>query len=57
MEYMRSLFASVCPDEDEVEVRCFLLLSIWVGTDLIAADHGSRSRGDVIRQALRWLEA
>jgi AcrR family transcriptional regulator len=57
MAYMRSLFASFCTDEDDVEVRCFLLLSLWVGTDLIAADHGSRSRADVIRQALRWLEA
>jgi AcrR family transcriptional regulator len=57
MEYMRSLFSSFCADEDAVEVRCLLLLSIWVGTDLIAADHGLRSRADVIRDALRWLEA
>jgi hypothetical protein len=54
---MRSLFGAFCPDPDDVEVRCLLLLSIWVASDLIAADHGSRSRGDVINQALRRLEA
>ncbi len=57
MEYARSLFREFCPDEDDVEVRCFLLLSLWIGKDLIAADHGARSRADVLRQALRWLEA
>ncbi len=56
MEYMRSLFGAFCPDEDEVEVRCLLLLSIWVGHDLIAAEHGGRSRAHVIKQALSWLE-
>src|SRR5947209_3570531 len=57
MEYMRSLFGAFCPDEDEVEVRCLLVLSIWVGHDLIAAEHGGRSRAHVIRLALSWLEA
>jgi AcrR family transcriptional regulator len=56
MEYMRSLFGAFCPDEDDVEVRCMLLLSLWVGNHFIAADHGARSRADVVRQALRWLE-
>jgi AcrR family transcriptional regulator len=57
MEYMRSLFSAFCPDRDDVEVRCLLLLSIWVGNDLIAAEHGRRSRADVVKRALRWLEA
>jgi hypothetical protein len=57
MEYMRSLFSAFCPDQDDVEVRCLLLLSIWVGHDLIAAEHGRRSRADVVKRALRWLEA
>jgi AcrR family transcriptional regulator len=57
MEYMRSLFAAFCPDEDEVEVRCLLLLSLFVGKDLIAADHDTRTRADVMRRALRWLES
>jgi AcrR family transcriptional regulator len=57
MEYMRSLFGAFCPDEDDVEVRCTLLLSLWVGNPLIAVDHGARSRADVLRSALTWLEA
>src|SRR5215207_1818671 len=48
MEYMRSLFGAFCPDEGDVEVRCVLLLSLWVGNHLIAADHGTRSRADVL---------
>jgi len=54
---MRSLFGAFCPDEGDVEVRCVLLLSLWVGNHLIAADHGTRSRADVLRRTLRWLEA
>src|SRR5947207_1386029 len=47
MDYMRSLFADFCPDEDEVEVRCMLALSLFLGARLIATDHGSRSRAYV----------
>src|SRR5205823_9472672 len=57
MEYMRSLFGTFCADEDEVEVRCLLLLSLFVGKDLIAAEHGARSRAEVTKQALTRLEA
>ena len=48
MEYMRSLFSDFCPDEDEVEVRCFLAMSIFVGNYLVAADHPGRSRRQVM---------
>jgi AcrR family transcriptional regulator len=57
MEYMRSLFGAFCPDENDVEVRCLLLLSLWVGNPLIAADHGARSRADVLKLTLKRLEA
>jgi AcrR family transcriptional regulator len=57
MEYMRSLFGEFCPDEDEVEVRCFLVFSIFIGNHFIAADHGARSRGDVLKLALTRLLA
>jgi AcrR family transcriptional regulator len=56
MDYMRSLFAAFCPDEDDVEVRSFLMLSLWIGSELIPADHGSRSREDVVASALLRLE-
>jgi AcrR family transcriptional regulator len=57
MDYMRSLFGAFCPDEDEVEVRCMLAFSLWIGSHFMAADHGARSRADVLKLALRWLEA
>jgi AcrR family transcriptional regulator len=57
MDYMRSLFGAFCPDPDEVEVRCMLAFSLFIGSEFVAADHGSRSRRDVMRLALRRLEA
>jgi len=57
MDYMRSLFGAICPDEDEVEARCMLAFSLWIGNHFIAANHGTRSRADVLAAALRRLEA
>jgi len=31
--------------------------TIWIGNELIAAEHGRRSRADVLTRTLRWLEA
>jgi AcrR family transcriptional regulator len=57
MEYMRSLFGAFCPDEDDVEARCMVAFSLFIGSHFIAADHGARSRADVLKLALRRLEA
>jgi len=57
MDYMRSLFGAFCPDVDDVEVRCMVFYSLWIGSHFIAADHGARSRADVLTLALRELEA
>src|SRR5438093_7232254 len=57
MEYMRSLFGAFCPDEEDVEVRCLLAFSLWIGNHFVAADHGARSRADVLKLALRRLLA
>jgi AcrR family transcriptional regulator len=57
MDYMRSLFAAFCPDEDDVEARCMVFYSLWIGSHFIAADHGARSRADVVKLALKRLEA
>jgi AcrR family transcriptional regulator len=56
MDYMRLLFAGFCPDEDDVEVRCMLALSLFIGSNFIAAEHGARSRADVLDLAMRRLE-
>jgi hypothetical protein len=55
IEYMRLLFSDFCPDEEEIEVRCRLVFSLWIGNYFIAADHGSRSRSDVVTMALSRL--
>jgi len=57
MDYMRSLFGAICPDEDEVEVRCVLALSLWIGNHFIAADHGTRTRRDVLKLTMKRLLA
>jgi AcrR family transcriptional regulator len=57
MDYMRSLFGAFCPDEDDVEARCMLAFSLWIGNHFTAADHGTRSRADVVELAVRRLEA
>lgn len=55
MEYMRSLFGAFCPDEDEVEARCLIAFSLWIGNHFIAADHGDRTRNEVVGLVMRQL--
>lgn len=55
MDYMRSLFHTVCADEAEVEERCLLAFSLWIGSHFIAADHPERSRAAVTRAAFQRL--
>jgi AcrR family transcriptional regulator len=57
MAYLRSLFASVFPDEDDVEARCLLAFSLAIGTHFVAAGHGGRSRAEVLELASRRLFA
>ncbi len=55
MDYLRSLFGDFCSGEDEVEARCLLVGSLWIGSHYMAAEHGPRSREDVLELALRRL--
>jgi len=57
MAYLRTLFGAFCPDEDDVEARCMLAFSLLIGNHFMAADHGTRSRADVLERAVRLLEA
>jgi hypothetical protein len=56
VEYLRGLFGAWCPDEADVEARCLLALSLWIGNHFIAADHRARSRTEVLARAARLLE-
>lgn len=55
MDYLRSLFAPICADADDVEARSMLLFSLYVGSHFLAADHGERTRSDVVRLAAERL--
>lgn len=57
MEYMRTLFAGLCQDDDEVETRCLLAFSLFIGSPFITADHNGRTRADVVEHALQRLAA
>jgi AcrR family transcriptional regulator len=55
MDYLRSLFGELFPDPGAVEVRCFVVMSLFIGNHHIAADHGRRTRSAVMKDTLRWL--
>jgi AcrR family transcriptional regulator len=55
MDYMRSLFGAICEGDDEVEARCLLAFSLFIGGHFVSADHGGRSRAEALELALEWL--
>jgi AcrR family transcriptional regulator len=57
MDYLRSLFGAFCSSEEEVEARSMLAFSLLIGNHFMAADHGGRSRADVLELAVRRLLA
>jgi hypothetical protein len=57
MDYLRSQFASVTSDPDDIEARCLLAFSAAIGHHFIAADHGGRSRAEVLDLATTRLFA
>jgi AcrR family transcriptional regulator len=57
MEYLRSLFGGFCADEDDVEARSTVVMSLFVGSHFIAADHAGRRRADVVDMVLAGLLA
>jgi AcrR family transcriptional regulator len=57
MEYLRSLIGTFCDSADEVEARSMLAFSLAIGNHFIAADHGGRSRRQVLELATNQLLA
>ncbi len=57
MEYLRSLFRPICVDADDVEARCILAFSLFIGSAFIAVEHPGRSRAQVLQLALDRLLA
>ncbi|TLW94549.1 TetR/AcrR family transcriptional regulator [Saccharomonospora piscinae] len=55
MDYLRSVYASFCPDPEDVEVRCMVTFSLHIGTHYITAEHDGRSRAEVAALCWEWL--
>jgi AcrR family transcriptional regulator len=55
LEYMRPLFGEFCDDDADVEVRCTLVMALFVGSHFLAADHRGYSRAEVLELALERL--
>jgi AcrR family transcriptional regulator len=55
MEYMRSLFGELCFDEGEVEARCLLVFSLFIGSSFVATGHRGHTRAEVLDLALAQL--
>ena len=55
MGYLRSLFAQFCADETDVEARSMLAYSLLIGSYFIAAQHGDKTRAQVLQLAVDRL--
>jgi AcrR family transcriptional regulator len=55
LDYLRPLFAEFCEDAADVEGRCLLVLTLFVGESLVTATHGRRTRPAVAAAAVRHL--
>ena len=51
IEYLRLLFGQLCADDAEAEARSMLAFSLFIGSYFIAAEHGERSRTEVLQLA------
>lgn len=57
MGYLRSLFGEFLDDPLDVEARCLLVMTLWIGQRFVAAGHGELRRSQVVSHALQVLEA
>lgn len=55
MDYLRTLLAPFCADDDELEARALTAFAVAIGGHFIAADHRGRSRAEVQARISRQL--
>jgi AcrR family transcriptional regulator len=55
MAYLRTQIATFRDDPDDVEALALLAFSVAIGNHFVAADHGGRSRAQVLRRATALL--
>ena len=51
MGLLREMIGTFCSDPDEVEARSVLAFCLLIGEHFLAADHGHRTRAQVLRRA------
>lgn len=55
MGLLREMIGTFCPDPDEVEARSLLAFCVAIGAHFLAADHGDRTRTQVLARAADLL--
>jgi hypothetical protein len=55
MDFLRSQFAEFAVDPADVEARSTLAFTLAIGNHFMAADHGPRTRKDVMELAANLL--
>ena len=55
MGYLRSLFGQFCPNENDIEARSMLAYSLLIGSYFIAAQHGDKTRSQMLQLAVDRL--
>ena len=55
MALLREMIGTFCPDADEVEARSLLAFCVAIGRHFLAADHGDRTRDQVLTRAIDLL--
>ena len=55
MGLLREMIGTFCTDPDEVEARSLIAFCVAIGEHFLAADHGGRSRAQVLRRAADLL--
>ena len=55
MALLREMIGTFCSDADEVEARSLLAFCVAIGEHFLAADHGDRTRAQVLARAADLL--
>lgn len=55
MTLLREMIGTFCTDADEVEARSLLAFCVAIGEHFLAADHGDRTRAQVLSRAVGLL--
>ena len=55
MSLLREMIGTFCSDADEVEARSLLAFCVAIGAHFLAADHGDRTRAQVLDRAADLL--